>query len=210
MKKLCLQYCFGIDNLSIPNRSKQELLGVYGSIPSGGSLKLETSSIKNFSYGGDDEFDPRWPFNFSLDSKKNLSELDVSFIRILDSAFDTLVSELSSIKIVSFNNCTMPQNISIRSVTLEQLDLGYCSELTNITLVTPQLKTFFYNSIDLQLSSVTSIHCICNACVKLTPDDKFDTQSLVRINGLLSRSKCWKVLSVDLSHAFEVLLITPY
>ncbi|KAH9620334.1 hypothetical protein KSS87_007849 [Heliosperma pusillum] len=196
LKILNLDMCSGLQNISIPCCSRLESLYVAETVPVGGTVEVDTSSIQHFSYLGDQEVDP-FPVILAPASRKNLRVLHICCALIVDDFFDKLMSELPSIENMEFSFCTMPINVNIASQTLKELDIDDCYGMINLVIQAPNLNTFRYNG-GLLFTSMIYNHNKYDAHFRLTISN-LDTGTLIGIKNLLCKSKCCcKVLSITL------------
>ncbi|XP_074284618.1 F-box protein At4g09920-like [Silene latifolia] len=199
LKNLRLDRCSGLENISIPCCSRLESLDVIQSIPIGGELLVNTSSLQRCTYFGYHEENP-WSIILTPASKKNLRDLRIFGVVIKDDIFSKLVSEIPSIEDLSFYCCTMPMKIKIVSQTLKQLGVYDCFGLINVVIDAPELETFCYDG-GLRLSSVINSQSNYNAYLHLNIGytANVNNRDLVRIKKLLKKFNCCKILSIILN-----------
>ncbi|XP_074284613.1 F-box/LRR-repeat protein At4g14103-like [Silene latifolia] len=194
LKILKLDRCSGLPNISIPCCSRLESLHVAETVPIGGTISVDTSSLQRCTYIGC--YFP-WPVILTPSSKKNLRELRIYKTFIENDIFDKLVSELPSIVNIAFFSCSMQKCIRIASQTLKHLSIHDCDYLFRVTMEAPKLDTFCYNG-GWRLSSVINSHNSYNAYFYLTVNN-LDTRAFYSIKQLLGKSKCCKVLSITVT-----------
>ncbi|XP_074284619.1 F-box/LRR-repeat protein At4g14096-like [Silene latifolia] len=194
LKILKLERCSGLSNISIPCCSRLESFHVAETVPIGGTISVDTSSLQRCTYIGC--YFP-WPVILTPSSKKNLRELRIYNTFIKNDIFDKLVSELPSIVNIAFFSCSMQKCIRIASQTLKDLSIHDCVNLSRVTMEAPKLDTFCFNG-GWRLSSVINSHNSYNAYFYLTVTD-LDTRAFYSIKQLLGKSKCCKVLSISVS-----------
>ncbi|XP_074301322.1 F-box protein At4g22280-like [Silene latifolia] len=203
LKHLGLSCCSGCKNIVIPRSSTLETLYLTESLPFGGTVILETTSLEYFEYIGGNDYDDHWPVISKPSFLRNLRKLEISYVSIADEVLSKLLSELTLLEVLMLRTCRLMSTIRISSSRLREIRFIYLGNLLDVLINAPRLKMFKYKGQFYQSSSIViNSQAGCDISLHTTPNN-LQTEGFVKLKKLISGlSSCYvlKVLLIDDMH----------
>ncbi|XP_074284630.1 uncharacterized protein LOC141609476 [Silene latifolia] len=165
---------------------------------------FKASPLRNFAYHGLFRC-ITWPWNMNVVALKNLRKLEIVCATITDDIVFELAHGLVALERLVLATCTGLKCIEVSSISLKDLAIVECEDLTEVTVDAPNLLEFWYNCELETPLSLSRVQDHCNAqFFPLFVLDSITTVWLVKLKKFLVETSAFKSLLIELSNSLQI------
>ncbi|XP_074284224.1 putative F-box/FBD/LRR-repeat protein At4g00315 [Silene latifolia] len=162
---------------------------------------FKASPLRYFAYDGLSKC-ITWPWNMNVFALKNLRKLEIVCATITDDIVFELAHGLVALERLVLATCTGLKSIEVSSISLKDLAIVECEDLTEVTVDAPNLLEFWYNCELETPLSLSRVQDHCNAqFFPLFVLDSITTVWLVKLKKFLVETSAFKSLLIELSNS---------